>query len=163
MAEVSDADVDKTIEILRKQRVRYETVERPAQARRPRDDRFHRHASTASSFEGGQAKDFAIVLGEGRMLPEFEAALIGMKAGETKTFELTFPEDYHGKEVAGKTAEFDVTVKAVAEPQLPDVDAEFAKAFGVASGNVDELRAEVRANLEREVQAQDRWRASRSR
>jgi len=151
VASVEPSDVDHTLEILRKQRVRYETVERPAQA----GDRAlvdFTGRIDAVEFPGGQAKNFAIILGEGRMLPGFEAALTGMKAGEHKSFELTFPPDYHGKEVAGKTARFDLAVQSIAEPRLPAVDAEFAKAFGVASGSVDELRAEVKANLGTELQ-----------
>src|SRR5207248_644588 len=98
-------------------------------------------------FSGGQARDFTITLGEGKMLPAFDAALAGMSAGDTKSFELTFPADYHGKEVAGRTASFTLTLKSLSEPQLPAVDAEFAKNFGIASGSVDELRAEITANL----------------
>ena len=150
LATVQPGDVEHTLEILRQQRVRYETVTRPAQ---PRDraivDFTGRIAGVA--FPGGQAKDFAIVLGEGKMLPEFDAALAGMAAGERKSFVLTFPADYHGKEVAGKSADFDLTVRSVSEPVLPPIDAEFAKAFGIASGSLDELRAEVTANLTGEL------------
>ena len=85
------------------------------------------------------------------MLPEFEAAVTGMQAGETKVFRLTFPADYHGKEVAGKEAEFTLQVQAVSVPVLPEVDAEFARAFGVASGDIDELKAEIAANLRLEL------------
>src|SRR6185295_15652883 len=102
-------------------------------------------------FPGGQARDFAIVLGEGRMLPEFETALAGMKNGETKTFALTFPEDYHGKEMAGKKAEFELHVKQVEKGFAPPVDEEFARAFGIASGSVDELRSEIASNLRLEL------------
>src|SRR5262249_28261912 len=102
-------------------------------------------------FPGGQAQDFPIVLGEGKMLPEFEAALTGMSAGETKTFGLTFPADYHGKEVAGRAADFALTVKSVTKPVLPPVGAEFAKAFGIASGSLDEFQAEITANLKLEL------------
>jgi trigger factor len=102
-------------------------------------------------FPGGQAKDFAIVLGEARMLPEFEAALDGMKDGESTSFGLVFPADYHGKEVAGKAAQFTLTVKSVTEPHLPEVDHAFATAFGIASGSLDELRTEIEANLKLEL------------
>jgi trigger factor len=85
------------------------------------------------------------------MLPEFDAALAGMQAGESKTFGLVFPADYHGKEVAGKAAEFTLTVNSVAAPVLPEVDAEFAKAFGIASGSLTELEAEIAANLKLEL------------
>jgi trigger factor len=148
--EVDDAAVDKTIQILRKQRTRYEPVQRPA-----RDgDRItvdFKGMIEGVAFAGGEAKDYAFTLGEGRMLPEFEAAARGMGPGEQKTFELTFPADYHGKEVAGKKASFAMTLNKVDEPRVPEVDAEFAKALGVADGDTDKMRAEVRANVEREV------------
>ncbi|HXX86241.1 MAG TPA: trigger factor [Casimicrobiaceae bacterium] len=150
IAEVTSADVDRTIEILRKQRVAYAAVSRPAQpGDRVRVDFTGRIDGVA--FPGGEAKDFAIVLGEGRMLPEFDAALAGMSAGESKRFTLTFPADYHGKEVAGKSAEFELKLHSVSEPRLPVVDSEFAKNFGIASGSLDELRAEIEGNLRLEL------------
>jgi trigger factor len=148
---VSDAQVDQTIEVLRKQRATYEAREgRAAQD----DDRVTLDfAGTIDGvpFEGGKADDFPFVLGQGRMLPEFEAAAKGMKAGDTKVFPLTFPEDYQGKEVAGKTAEFTITVKEVAQAVLPAVDAEFAKTLGQAEGDVEKLKADIRKNVEREA------------
>jgi len=148
--EVDDAAVDKTIQILRKQRTRFEPASRPA-----RDgDRLSvdfRGTIAGAEFEGGKAEEFPFALGEKRMLPEFEAAARGMAAGEQKTFELTFPADYHGKEVAGKTALFTMTAKRIEEPKLPEVDAQFAQALGVADGDTGKMRAEVRANVEREV------------
>jgi trigger factor len=150
VAEVTAADVDHTIDVLRKQRIRYEPVARPAQA----GDRVivdFTGTIDGVEFPGGQAKDFPIQLGEGRMLPEFEAAVTGLASGESKTFALTFPDDYHGKEVAGKQAQFALTVKSVDEGKLPAVDAEFARAFGVASGSIDELRAEIGQNLALEL------------
>lgn len=150
VAEVGSADVEQTIEVLRKQRTRYEHVARAAAA----GDRAivdFTGKIEGVEFPGGQAKDFAIILGEGRMLPEFETAVTGMKEGETKSFALTFPVDYHGKEVAGKEAGFVLAVKAVSQAHLPAVDAEFAKAFGIASGSVDELRAEIASNLKLEL------------
>jgi trigger factor len=147
---VDDSAVDKTIEILRKQRTRYEPAERAA-----RDgDRLtvdFRGTIDGAEFPGGKAENFVFTLGEGRMLPEFEAAARGMSGGEEKTFELAFPADYHGKEVAGKTASFAMTVKKIDEPRLPELDAGFAKALGVADGDVAKMRSEVRANVEREV------------
>jgi trigger factor len=148
---VSDAEVDKTIEILRKQRVRFEPAGRPAQD----GDRLTvDFAGTigGTAFDGGKAENFNVVLGEGRLLPEFEAAARGMKEGESKSFELRFPEDYQGKEVAGKQAVFDISVKRVEKPELPALDAEFAKQLGVADGDLAKMRTEVRANVEREVQ-----------
>jgi trigger factor len=151
VAEVASADVDHTIEILRKQRARYEPVNRPAKT----DDQAivdFTGAIDGVEFEGGQARDFTIILGEGKMLPAFETALTGMSASEQRTFSLRFPDDYHGKEVAGKTAEFKLTLKSLAEPHLPPVDAEFARNFGIASGNLEELRAEISGNLSVELQ-----------
>ncbi len=150
VAEVLAADVDDTIEVLRKQRSRFEAVSRPAAAGDRAIVDFTGRIDGVE-FPGGQAKEFAILIGEGRMLPEFEQAVTGMQAGETKTFTLTFPADYHGKEVAGKLAEFVLTVKSVSAPVLPAVDAEFAKAFGIASGDIDELKSEVTANLKFEL------------
>jgi len=149
-ADVAPEDVERTVEMLRRQRTRYEPADRAAQA----GDRVtvdFTGKTDGAEFPGGHARDFAIVLGEGRMLPEFETALTGMKAGETKTFELTFPADYHGKEVAGKKAEFELTAKTVERGIVPDVDAELAHAFGIASGSVDELRAEIASNLRLEL------------
>lgn len=148
--EVDDAAVDKTLEILRKQRTRFEPASRPAQD----EDRLtidFRGTIDGQPFAGGEAQDFVFALGAGRMLPEFEAAARGMSAGEEKTFELTFPADYHGKEVAGKKASFTMTLKKIDAPVLPELDAEFAKTLGVADGDVTKMRAEVRANVEREV------------
>ena len=147
---VDDAAVDKTIEILRKQRTRYEPAERPA---RDGDRLTVDFAATidGAEFPGGKGENFVFTLGEGRMLPEFESAARGMSPGEAKTFALAFPADYHGKEVAGKTASFAMTVKKIDEPRVPELDAEFAKALGVTDGDVAKMRAEVRANVEREV------------
>jgi trigger factor len=147
---VDDAAVDRTVAILRKQRTRYVALERPAQE----GDRLTvDFAGTIEGqpFAGGSAENFVFTIGEHRMLPEFEAAASGMKPGETKTFELTFPADYHGKEVAGKRASFQLTVKTIEEPQLPEVDAAFAKSLGVADGDVQKMRSEIRANVERET------------
>jgi len=155
--EVSEADVDKTLEIMRKQRVSYEAVDRGA-GEGDRVTMDYVGTIDGVEFAGGKAQDQSIVLGEGRFLPEFEKALPGLKAGDNKSFELKFPDDYAGKEVAGKTAVFAVTVKAVAAPKLPEIDAEFAKSLGVADGDIAKMRAEVRGNLEREVAARTKAR-----
>lgn len=147
---VDDAAIDQTIEVLRKQRVRYAPAARVAQSGDRATVDFEGKIDGVT-FAGGKADGFALVLGEKRMLPEFEAAVNGMAAGETKTFDVHFPDDYQGKEVAGKTAEFTLTLNEVGEPQLPAVDAEFAKTLGVADGDLDKMRAEIRANVEREV------------
>ncbi|UXY17060.1 trigger factor [Chitiniphilus purpureus] len=147
---VGEAEVDKTVEILRRQRTRFDRVERAAQD----EDRViidFKGTIAGEAFEGGSAENYAFLLGKGQMLADFEAGIRGMKEGETKDVEVRFPEDYQGKDVAGKTAVFAITVKNVAEPKLPEVDAEFAKALGIADGDVTKMRAEVRKNLEREV------------
>jgi trigger factor len=147
---VDDAALERTLELLRKQRVTYAPVERPAAD----GDRLTVDFSGTiggEAFAGGKAEGFAYVLGEGRMLPEFEAAARGMRAGESKTFGLAFPADYHGREVAGKTAEFSLALRRVEAPQLPALDAEFARGLGVADGDLAKMRSEVRHNVEREV------------
>ncbi len=148
--EVDDAAVEKTLQILRKQRTKFQPVERQS-----RDgDRLtvdFKGTIEDQPFTGGEATDFSFALGEGRMLPEFDAAARGMAPGEAKTFALTFPADYHGKEVAGKKASFALTLKKIEEPRIPEVDAEFARALGVVDGDTAKMRAEVRANVEREV------------
>lgn len=150
MLEVGATEVDKTIDILRKQRVRYDTADRGAE----KEDRVvidFTGKKDGVAFLGGSATDYPFVLGQGMMLPDFEKAVEGCKAGETKSFDLTFPEDYHAKDLAGQTVQFEITVKQVQAPRLPDVDADFAKMMGVADGDVEKMRAEVEANLKREV------------
>jgi trigger factor len=146
---VDDAAVDKTIEILRKQRTKFVEASRAAKE----GDRLtvdFEGTIDGQPFQGGAAKDFVFPIGEGRMLKEFDEAARGMSAGESKTFELKFPDDYHGKEVAGKTASFKLTVKKVEEPQLPEINAEFAKSLGIGDGDVQKMRTEIRSNVERE-------------
>jgi trigger factor len=109
-------------------------------------------------FPGGAATDHSVVLGQGRLLPAFESGLLGVSAGGSTSFELKFPDDYHGAEVAGKTARFDVTMQRVAAPKLPEVDAEFARQMGVEEGDVAALRRDVRSNVEREVSRRIRTR-----
>ncbi len=150
LVEVNEAEVDKTIEILRKQRGSFVAAARGAQ----KGDRVtvdFAGSIDGTPFQGGSAEGFQFALGEGRMLPEFETAAEGMAAGAEKTFELKFPADYHGKDVAGKTAVFKLSVKLVEELKLPELDAEFAKGLGVADGDVAKMRADIKANVEREV------------
>jgi trigger factor len=150
VVQVTSSDVDKTLEVLRKQRVEFEPAERPAQA----GDRINIDYSgviDGVEFPGGKAENFSLVLGEGRLLKDFEEPLIGMSGGQSKTFEVAFPADYHGKEVAGKTATFEVKLNGVEAARLPEVDAEFARALGVADGDIEKMRSEIKANLEREV------------
>ncbi len=147
---VEDSDVDATLETLRKQRAKYENTDRAAKNGDLVNIDFE-GLIAGQPFEGNKASNFTVVLGENRMLPDFEAALVDMKAGEQKTFPLTVPQDYH-ESVRGKTADFTVTVNQVAEPRLPPVDAEFAKALGVEDGDVARLRREVRENMEKEAE-----------
>ncbi len=147
---VGDAELQKMIDVLRKQRTRWDAVERAAQD----GDRLTiDFAGTldGTAFEGGSGTDFAFTLGEGRMLPDFETGLRGAAPGEKKTFPVTFPADYGAEHLAGKTAQFEATLKKVEAPTLPEVNADFAREFGIADGDVAKLQADIRANLEREV------------
>ena len=148
--EISDAEVDKTIEILRKQRIRYEAVDRAA----AKEDRVvidFLGKKGGEPFQGGQANDYPFVLGQGMMLADFENAVEGLKAGESKTFDMTFPEDYFSKDLAGQQVSFEITVKKVSGPVMPEVDAEFAKTLGIPDGDVEKMREEITGNLMREV------------
>ncbi|HEZ4970577.1 TPA: trigger factor [Neisseria meningitidis] len=150
-ASVGDAEVDQTVEILRKQRTRFNHVEREAR----NGDRViidFEGKIDGEPFAGGASKNYAFVLGASQMLPEFEAGVVGMKAGESKDVTVNFPEDYHGKDVAGKTAVFTITLNNVSEATLPEVDADFAKALGIADGDVAKMREEVKKNVSREVE-----------
>lgn len=147
---VGEAEIDKTVEVLRKQRGSYVPASRGA-AEGDRVVIDFVGSRNGEPFAGGEGKDFALLMGGGRMLPEFEAALAGLAAGEQKSFDLTFPADYQAADLAGQTVQFAVTVKAVEEQKLPELDAEFARALGVADGDVAKMRGEVGANLEREV------------
>jgi trigger factor len=150
--EVTDAAIDKTLEILRKQRVTFS--QRAKDHAAVEGDKVQiDFAGTldGEAFAGGTATDFEFTLGEGQMLKEFEGAVTGMKTGESKTFPLTFPEDYHGKDVAGKQADFLVTVKRLQAQNLPEVNEAFAKSLGIADATIAGLRADIKKNLEREV------------
>lgn len=173
--EIDESAVDKTIEILRKQRTHFHSKSHDAHG----DEQAHEHADAhahaapegtdpaaqsgdrvtvdfvgtiaGAPFDGGSGNDVAFVIGEGRMLPEFEKAVTGLSKGQSSTFDLTFPADYHGAEVAGKTAQFKVTVKDIEWAHVPAVDADFARSLGVADGDMTQMRADIRSNLEREV------------
>lgn len=147
---VDDADVDRTVEILRKQRVTWEAVARASQTGDRVTVDFTGRIDGAE-FPGGKGRGLAVVIGEGRVLPEFESGLTGVSAGEQKIFPVHFPADYAGKEVAGKTADFEVSVTKVEAPKVPELGAEFAKSLGVADGDIAKMREEVRANVELEV------------
>jgi trigger factor len=151
-AEVTEEAIDKTLDILRKQRRTFAL--RPQGTPAENGDRVtvdFEGKIDGETFQGGKAEDFQFLVGEGQMLKEFEEAVRGMKAGESKTFPLAFPEDYHGKDVAGKTADFMVTVKKIEAANLPEVNEALAKSLGIADATVEGLRADIRKNLEREV------------
>jgi trigger factor len=147
---VGDAEVDKTIDVLRKQRTNYIPANRAAEhGDRLAIDFIGR--KDGQEFQGGRATDYPVMLGAGMMLPDFEGALLGMSEGQTKTFEVAFPADYHAPDLAGQTVQFEATCKKVEAPALPELDAEFAKALGIKDGDLVKMREEVKANLEREV------------
>jgi len=147
--EVDEAEVDKTLEVLRKQQIGYEEVDRAAAS----GDRVvidFTGRKDGVPFEGGQAEDYQFVIDAGSMLKEFDSNVVDLKAGETKTFDLTFPMDYHAQ-MAGKTVQFEVTMKKVEAPVLPEIDSDFAKVLGIADGDIAKLREEIKDNLTREV------------
>ncbi|MGC9162132.1 MAG: trigger factor [Thiomonas sp.] len=162
-AVVDEAAIDRTIEILRKQRTEFiprgqaapngQTSEGLEVQDGDRVTVDFEGRIDGATFEGGKAQGFRFVQGEGRMLPEFEAATKGLQAGQSKIFEVHFPDDYPGRAVAGKTAQFTLKVTQVEWPLLPEVDADFARALGVADGDVQRLREDIRSNLQREVKA----------
>jgi len=150
--EVTAEAIDKTLDILRKQRRTF--AQRPQDAAAQVTDRVSvdfEGKIDGEPFDGGKAEDFQFILGDGQMLKEFEDATTGMKTGESKTFQLAFPADYHGKDVAGKTADFMVSVKKIEAAHLPEVNEALAKSLGIEEATVDGLRADIQKNLEREV------------
>ena len=149
-AEIADADIDKMIETLREQRKTYKEVERASQD----EDQVNLDFTgtiDGEEFEGGKAKGTNLVLGSKRMIPGFEEGLVGLSAGEEKTLSLSFPEDYHNKDLAGKEAEFAVKVNSVSEATLPELDDEFFASFDVAEGGLEAFRKEVATNMAREL------------
>lgn len=149
-SEVRDEDLENMLEILRKQNTQFETVERAAENGDQLKIDFVGRVD-GEPFQGGTANNTEIVLGSGRMIPGFEEGLVGAKAGDSVTLNVTFPEEYQNLELAGKAAEFDVVVHAVAAPALPELNEEFFAKFGVEEGGIDAFRAEVRKNMEREL------------
>lgn len=149
-ADVADSDLDNMLEVLRKQNVRYEQVDRAAQTEDQLNIDFVGKIE-GEAFSGGSASGTQLVLGSGRMIPGFEDGLVGAKAGEEKVLNLNFPEDYQNLELAGKAAEFTVTVNSVSEAKLPELNEEFFGQFGIKETGLDGFRAEVRKNMEREL------------
>ena len=152
VAEIVDADVETMIETLRKQQGSWKLVEQVAKEQNRVILDFLGKVDGAE-FEGGKADDFALVLGQGRMIPGFEDSIIGHKAGDEFDINVTFPEDYHAENLKGKPAVFSATLKKVEELELPELTEEVVKRFGIADGTVASLRAEVRKNMQRELNA----------
>ena len=150
VASVDDKDVDVMIENLQKQRQTY--VAKDSEVATGDQVKFDFEGSIdGEKFDGGSAKDFSLVIGSGRMIPGFEDGIKGMKAGEEKTIDVTFPEDYQAENLKGKQAQFKINVKSVEEAKLPELNDEFFEVFGVKEGGLDKLRADVRKNMEREI------------
>ncbi len=149
LVEVTDEDYDKMVETLREQRKQWKEVDAPAETGYQVLVDFEGRID-GEAFEGGAGKDMPVEIGAGQMLEEFERGLDGIRAGEERTVEVNFPEDYHGKDVAGKQAEFTLRATRVSQPELPEIDAEFAKSFGIEDGDLDRFRQDVRANMEKE-------------
>lgn len=150
--EVTEAAIDRTLEILRKQRRSFQL--RPQAEGAAEGDRVtidFEGKIDGVPFDGGKAENFQFIIGEGQMLAQFDQAVRGMRAGESKTFPLQFPADYHGKDVAGKEADFMVTLKKIEAQHLPEVNEAFAKSLGIKEGTLEALRADIKRNLEREV------------
>lgn len=150
VVEIEDADVDKMVDTLRRQRAEFQEVERPA-AHGDRVTMDYVGRIDGKEFAGGQATDQAVVLGTGMLLPDLEEGLVGLAARDSKKIDVAFPANYHADELAGKTAEFEVTVKRVDEELLPELTDEFLASFGVTDGGVEEFRTEVRRNMQREL------------
>jgi trigger factor len=151
VATVNDSDVDQMIEKLRVQKQSWRIVDRPAQEHDSVTISFS-GASEGENFTDGRVEDFQVVCGSKKMIPGFEDNLVGLEAGANKTFALSFPEDYGNEKLAGKVAEFEVDVIKVEEPQLPEIDEDFVKAYGIEDGSVESFRADVRNNMERELE-----------
>ncbi|MEK7791940.1 MAG: trigger factor [Pseudomonadota bacterium] len=150
IVQIADSDIDKTLDIIRKQRISYQTADRPAN----HGDRVkidYHGVIDGKDFSGGKAENVYLTLGDGKFLKDFETALIGMKVGEDKSFDVVFPEDYHGKDIAGKTVTFTVKLHEIEIPVLPEINAEFAMLLGIPDGDIQKMREGIRLDLEREI------------
>jgi len=148
--QIGETDIDKTLDMICKQRVTYEPVSHSVK----KGDRVkidYHGVIDGNDFGGGKAEDIQLIIGDGKFLKDFEASLIGMKVGNNKSFDVVFPEDYHGKDIAGKTVTFEVKLNELEAPVLPKVDAEFAKLLGIPDGDIKKLREGIHKDLEREV------------
>ena len=148
---IEESDVDNMINKLREQKKEWQKVERESQ----QGDRITIHFSgtcEGENFTDGKVENYPVEIGAGQMIPGFEDELVGLKEGDSKTFEVTFPEEYGNEKLAGKTAEFEIEVVSVEEPVLPEIDAEFIKAYGIEEGDIESFRADVKANMQRELE-----------
>lgn len=150
VVQIGDKEVEKTLQILQKQRAQYESVDRPA-ALGDRVNFDYVGLIDGNEFRGNKATDFTLILGDGYILKDFEDAIIGLSAGGEKSFQITFPEDYHDKEIAGKSAEFNIKLNTVEQPVLAEINDEFAKSLGIQDGDINKMYKEIQASLEREV------------
>lgn len=157
VCDIGEADIDRMIEVLRKQQRQLQPVERPLAADDMAVVDFTGRVD-GEVFEGGKAEDFQVEIGAHRLIPGFEEGLIGAAPGETRTLKLSFPDDYHRADLAGRPVEFEVTIKEVREPKLPELDAAFFESFGVKEGGEEAFRSEVRRNMEREAEQSIRGR-----
>lgn len=149
-AQVTEADIDNMIAVLRKHQAAWTAVDRAAQ----NDDQVNINfvgTKDGVEFAGGKADNQNLVLGSGSMIPGFEEGIVGLKAGEQKTIEVTFPEDYQSEELKGAKAEFSITVNSVSEAELPELNEDFFKKFGVEQGGLEQFRKDVAANMSREL------------
>jgi len=149
-AEITESDIDKMIETLRDQRRKFQAADRPS-AEGDQVNIDFIGTMDGEEFEGGTATGSNLVIGSKRMIPGFEDGLLGLSGGDEKTLELTFPEDYHSKELAGKAVKFTVKLNTVKEAVLPELDDDFFASFDVAEGGIDAFRKEVTANMAREL------------
>jgi trigger factor len=150
VVQVAATDVDKTIEMIRKQQVQYQPAERPVMSGDRVKIDFH-GVMDGNDFAGGKAENVDLIIGEGKFLKDFEDALIDLNVAQEKSFDVVFPEDYHGKDIAGKTVTFTVKLNEIDVPVLPEVNAEFAKLLGIPDGDMEKVRIGIRQDLEREV------------
>ncbi|MDP3662710.1 MAG: trigger factor [Nitrosomonas sp.] len=148
--QIEESDIDKTLDMICRQRVTYESVSRAAKKGDRAKIDYH-GTLDGNDFPGGKAEDIQLIIGDGKFLKDFEASLIGMKVGNNKSFDVVFPDDYHGKDIAGKTVTFEVKLNELEESILPDVNAEFAKLLGIPDGDTKKLREGIHKDLEREV------------
>lgn len=152
VSEIADSDLDEMIDTIRKQQIQWEATDKAAESGDQVTIDF-KGIIDGEAFAGGTGQDMAVEIGKGRMIKGFEEGLLGLQIGDEKTLELTFPEEYHAKDLAGKDVKFEIKVKKVALAKLPEIDEEFARKMGVADGSVEKMREDVKNNMQRELDA----------